>query len=46
MHRKLAKVVLPLVVLAIIAAVTIGASSTCCFPAMNIGGVSIGTFCI
>ncbi len=44
MNRKLAKVILPLIVLAIIAAVTI--ASSCCFPPMNLGGVQIGQFCI
>lgn len=44
MFKKVAKVVLPLVVLAIIAAVTI--ASTCCIPAMNLGGIQIGSFCI
>jgi hypothetical protein len=44
MYRKLARVLLPLIVLAIIATMTI--ASSCCFPQMNLGGVQIGQFCI
>lgn len=37
MFRKLIRVALPLVVLAVIAAVTIGAEATCCLPQINYG---------
>ena len=40
MYRKIAKVLLPLVVLAVIAALTIG--SSCCTPSLTLPSFTIG----
>lgn len=46
MYRNLAKVLLPLVVLAIIAVVTLGAEGQCCLPPMTAGLLPLPEICI
>lgn len=45
MFRRLARVALPLVVLAIIAAVTVGTEATCCLPQLYVGGIPLPAIC-
>ena len=46
MYRKLVKVLLPLIVLAIIAAVTLGAQGQCCLPQISAGLLPLPEICI
>ncbi len=45
MSRRLARVAIPLVVLAAIAAVTIGTEATCCLPQLYMGGIPLPAIC-
>jgi hypothetical protein len=46
MYSKLLKLLLPVVVLAIIAAVTIGAEGQCCLPRISAGLLPLPEICI
>ncbi len=46
MHSKLAKLLLPLVVLAVMAAVAIGAEGQCCLPQISAGLLPLPEICI
>jgi len=45
MLRRLSRIALPLVVLAAIAAVTIGTEATCCLPQLYMGGIPLPAIC-
>ena len=46
MHSRLAKVLLPLALLAIMAAVTVGAEGQCCLPQISAGLLPLPEICI
>jgi hypothetical protein len=45
MFRRIARVALPLVVLAAIAAVTVGTEAACCLPQLYMGGIPLPAIC-